>query len=91
MNEEEQPSEPDWAAYRSRIRERERRRAAAAALVVVFVGTVIVSVGRTLAPQDYPAGDIRNEIVFRLALAAFFLVFIGAMLVGALRRLRRDD
>jgi hypothetical protein len=90
MNDEERPTEADWIAYRSRIRDLQRRRAAAGALVVVFVGAVFVVVGRLLAPQDYPAGDIRNEIGFRLALAAFFLVLIGAMLVGALRRLRRD-
>lgn len=91
MNDDERPEEPDWEAYRARIRERGRRRAAASALAIVFAGAIFVVVVRVVAPQDYPSGDIRNEIGFRLALAAFFLVLIGTMLIGALRRLRRDD
>jgi hypothetical protein len=46
---------------------------------------------RVLAPQDYPVGDVRNDLLFRLAFGGFLLVISGSLLVATIRRLRRDD
>lgn len=91
MGDQEPPAEPDCEAYGNAYRDKISRRFSAAVAFVIAVVGVFVIVVRVLAPQDYPAGDIRNEIGFRLAFAAFFLLLIGTVLVGAVRRLRQND
>lgn len=91
MGDQEPRAEPDWDAYRRAYRDKiSRRFSAVLAFVIAAVGVFVIVV-RVLAPQDYPAGDFRNDMGFRLAFAGFFLVLIATMLVGVLRRLRSDD
>lgn len=61
--------------------------------MALIVGPVVLLVFavRTLGPHDYPAGDIRNEPLFWVAVGGFVLVIIGAMLVGSIRLLLRGD
>lgn len=87
----ETPGEPDWVAYRERVRDRAQRQFSAVLAVVIFtVGLLVVGL-ELVAPTDYPTGDVRNELWFRLAFGAFLLGVGGAVLVGSLWRLRRKD
>ena len=45
---------------------------------------------RLHTPPEFPPGDLRNELAFRLSLAAFFFDILGAIAIGALRTARRD-
>jgi len=60
------------------------------ALVIAAVGLFVITV-RVLGPQDYPPGDMRNDALFRLAMAGFFLVLIGFAVGGTLRALWRGE
>jgi hypothetical protein len=91
MNDDREPAEPDWDEYRARVRGRAQRQFNAIIVSVIFVGALIVVVGRVLAPQDYPVGDFRNELLFRLGFGGILLIITGSVLVGTLRRLRRDN
>lgn len=91
MNNDERPAEPDWDAYHKAYREKLGRRFSAGVALVIAVVGVFVIVVKVLAPQDYPSGDIRNELVFRLALSGFFLVLICLAVVGTLRALRQNQ
>ena len=91
MNDEERPEEPDWDAYRKAYREKLGRRFSAGVALVIAVVGVFVIVVKVLAPQDYPAGDIRNELVFRLALSGFFFALICFAVVGTQRALRQNQ
>jgi len=91
MNADREPADPDWTAYRARVRGRAQRQFNAVIASVIFVGALFVVVARVLAPQDYPAGDIRNDLLFRLAFGAFFLVVSASLLVATIRRLRREN
>jgi hypothetical protein len=89
MDDGPDPVEPDWQAYRKAYREKVRRRfAAGMALVIAAVGLFVIGV-RTFTPQNYPPGDIRNEPLFRVALAGFFLVLIVYVVIETQRALRR--
>ena len=91
MNDDHRPREPDWNEYRARIRGRAQRQFSAIIASVIFVVGLFVVVARTLAPQDYPVGDIRNDLFFRLGFGGFLLVMTGSLLVATIRRLRRDN
>jgi hypothetical protein len=91
MNDDRKPAEPDWNAYRARVRGRAQRQFSAVIASAVFIVGLFVVVARVLAPQDYPVGDFRNDMVFRLGFGGFLLVLTGSLLVATIRRLRRDD
>jgi hypothetical protein len=91
MNDDRKPAEPDWTAYRARVRGRAQRQGSAIIASVIFIIGLFVVVVRVVAPQDYPVGDFRNDLLFRLGFGGFLLVFSGSLLVATIRRLRRDD
>jgi hypothetical protein len=91
MNDDRKPAEPDWNAYRARVRGRAQRQFNAIIASVIFVGGLFVVVVRVLAPQDYPVGDFRNDLLFRLGFGGFLLVMTGSLLVATIQRLRRDN
>lgn len=91
VNDDRQPEEPDWNAYRARVRGRAQRQFSAIVASAVFIVGLFVVVARVLAPQDYPAGDFRNDLLFRLGFGGFLLVLTGTLLVATIRRLLRDD
>ena len=92
MSEDSERDEPDWEAYRKALRRKEGRRfSAVGAIFIAVVGLFIIAV-KTLEPLDYyPPGDIRNEPLYRVALAIFFMVLIGYVLIGTLRAWKRGD
>lgn len=51
--------------------------------IVMFVAAF-----KMLEPHDYPAGDIRNEPLFWIALGLALLFLGGALIVGSIRTLR---
>ena len=61
-----------WAEFRTRLRTRTSRQMA---LIICPFG-ILIAVLKILEPMDYPAGDIRNSIEWRL-------VFYGAIIVVA--------
>lgn len=91
MPEESEREEPDWDVYGKAMRRKESRRfSAVLAIVIVAVGLFVIAV-KVLGPEDYPPGDIRNEPLYRVALAIFFLVLMGYVLIGTLRAWKRGD
>ena len=44
-------------------------------------------------PTDHPAGDVRDDPLFRVVTAGLFIAFWIALMVGSIRLLRRtwDD
>jgi hypothetical protein len=61
--------ERDWEAYRRRVRERSSRQMA----LFFCPMLILVAVWAFFAPTDYPAGDFRDTIVFRLLASGFFI------------------
>lgn len=78
--------ERDWAAYRKRL----RTRTACQMAVVIgpFVG--LAGVLKLVTPTDYPVGDFRSSVEFRLLFYGLFIAFALAMTVAAVRWLRAD-
>ena len=75
-----------WAAYRKRLRTRTSRQ------MFLIIGPImmLVSVLKILEPMDYPAGDVRNAIAFRLVFYGLFIAFAVLGMVASLRWLRAD-
>jgi hypothetical protein len=46
---------------------------------------------KALETHRYPAGDIRNEPAFWIALTAGAVILVGVLLLGSIRLLLRDD
>ena len=82
--------EPDWGAYRKRLRERWGRRRYALIGFAIGVVSLFVVAFRVLARPDYPAGDLRNEPWFVVGEAAFGLLVVGLAFYASLRALRLD-
>lgn len=51
---------------------------------------VAIAVYKFLEPMDYPAGDMRNSIMFRLAVYGLALVFALVGIVSSARWLLAD-
>lgn len=78
--------EPDWIAFRKRV----RRRQAAMATFVLGPFVLLVTLWRALKPHDYPQGDLRNEPLLWAAMALVAMLFVGAFIVHAVRVLRDE-
>jgi hypothetical protein len=89
MNDREDRAKIDAAIAESSRRIKKR----AGAQMALIVGPVVLLIAaiRALAPHDYPAGDIRNEPLFWMALFAFFAVVAGALIIGSIRYLLRGE
>ena len=79
-------NEQDWAATRKRLRTRTSRQM----LLVLGPFVALINVLKIAAPMDYPAGDIRNSLEFRLLIYGLFIAFAVAATVAAVRWLRAD-
>jgi len=76
-----------WAAYRKRLRERAARQLFLFVIGPVFiVGALLVIV----APTDYPPGDIRGEVAYRVATVGLLIAFAIVTMVTSARWLLRD-
>jgi hypothetical protein len=51
---------------------------------------ILVLIVKILEPMNYPAGDIRNNVEFRLAFYGLWIAFLVAAMVAAARWLRAD-
>ena len=49
-----------------------------------------VSILKIIEPMDYPVGDLRNEIIFRLVFYGFFVAVTTVGFVASLRWLLND-
>ena len=78
--------EEHWRRYRRRARQ---RAAAQGLLILGPVAIVVVALG-IFGPTDHPAGDVRDDPLFRVVTAGFFIAFWIAMMVGSVRLLRRN-
>ena len=79
--------------YWRRYRRRARQRAAAQGLLILGpIAIVVVALG-IFGPTDHPAGDVRDDPLFRVVTAGLFIAFWIALMVGSIRLLRRtwDD
>ncbi len=70
-----------WAEFRARVRTRTSRQMA----LIICPIIVFVAVLKILEPMDYPVGDARNSIVFRLV---FYGLFIGFAVLGMIASAR---
>jgi hypothetical protein len=70
-----------WAEFRKRARTRTSRQMAL--LICPFM--VVIAVLKLVEPMDYPIGDVRNSITFRLI---FYGLFIGFAVVGFVASVR---
>jgi len=78
--------------YWRRYRRRARQRAAAQGLLILGPIAIVVALG-IFGPTDHPAGDVRDDPLFRVVTAGLFIAFWIALMVGSIRLLRRtwDD
>jgi hypothetical protein len=58
-------------------------------LLVIAPAVALGAVLRGLGSHEYPAGDIRNEPLFWLAVVAGTIILAAVMLVSAVREIRR--
>jgi hypothetical protein len=76
-----------WAAYRRRMRERVARQAFLFVFgPLFFIGALLV----IAAPADYPPGDIRGEVAYRVATAGLLVAFAVVTMAASARWLLRD-
>jgi hypothetical protein len=78
--------EQDWEAYRKRL----RTRVSCQMLLVIGPLVALVAVVKIVFPTDYPVGDIRNMVEFRVLFYGLFGAFGVAITVAAVRWLRAD-
>jgi hypothetical protein len=70
----------DWVAYRKRV----RRRASSYGAFILCPVFILMAVLSFMSPVDYPVGDIRGTIAFRLITSAVLVtVGVGGMVVSA--------
>lgn len=70
-----------WRELRKRLRERTNRQMG----LILCPFVAVVSVLKIVEPMDYPTGDFRNELMFRLV---FYGVFIAVCVVGFVAAVR---
>ena len=73
--------ENQWKAFRRRAQMRTSRQMA---LILCPFGIFILTL-KILESMDYPAGDIRNSLVFRLSLYGLLILVLGAVIGMAAR------
>jgi hypothetical protein len=75
------------AKFRARLRTRANRQMA----LIGSPWIIFIAVAKILEPMSYPAGDIRNSILFRLGLYGLFIVGAALTFVSAVRWLLATD
>jgi hypothetical protein len=75
-----------WAAHRKRLRTRTARQLG----LILSPFVAFVALLKVLAPMDYPVGDIRNSLEFRLFFYGLFVAFAAAFFIASVRWLRAD-
>ena len=75
-----------WRDFRARARKRTSMQ------MVFFVAPfgIFITILKILEPMDYPAGDIRNSIEWRVAFYGLAIVLLILLMVHASRWLRAD-
>ena len=79
-------NEQDWVAFRKHARTRTSRQMA----LIICPFIVILALVKIAEPMDYPVGDLRNSIEFRLAFYGLFVVFALAAIIASARWLLSD-
>jgi len=76
-----------WAAYRKRLRERAARQ-----LFLFVIGplSIVGALFAIVAPTDYPPGDVRGEVAYRVATVGILIAFGIVTIVTSARWLMRD-
>lgn len=75
-----------WAEFRARLRTRTSRQMA----LILCPFVILIAVLRILGPMDYPVGDARNSIEWRLVVYGAFIVFAALGIVASARWLLAD-
>jgi hypothetical protein len=75
-----------WAEFRARVRTRTSRQMA----LIICPFIIFIAVLKILDPLDYPVGDVRNSIVFRLVVYGAFIAFAVLGIVASARWLLAD-
>ena len=78
--------EQDWAAYRKRL----RTRAGSQMGLILGPFVALIAALKIIAPMDYPVGDIRNSVEFRLLFYGLFIAFAVAVTVTSVRWLQAN-
>jgi hypothetical protein len=78
--------ESQWKAFRRRAQMRTSRQMA----VILCPFGILISVLKITEPMNYPAGDIRNDLTFRLAFYGLGIAFFIVGMVASIRWLIRD-
>jgi hypothetical protein len=74
----------------SEFRAKARKRTSMQMLFFVAPFGIFIAISKILEPMDYPAGDIRNSIEFRLAFYGLAIALAILLMVAAFRWLRAD-
>lgn len=75
-----------WRDFRAKA----RKRTSMKMLLLIAPLGIIVAILKILGPMDYPAGDIRNSIEFRLVFYGLWIVIDLIFIAVASRWLRAD-
>jgi hypothetical protein len=78
--------ENQWQAFRRRAQMRTNRQMA---LILLPFG-ILIFVLKITEPMNYPAGDLRNEMTFRIAFYGLGIVVFMIGMVASIRWLIRD-
>ena len=81
----------DSTEYLRQARERIKRRSGAWMALVIGPAIVLLAVVKVLERHDYPAGDLRNEPLFWMALGLVVLALVATMMIGSIRLLLRRE
>jgi hypothetical protein len=83
----EQLDERYWANFRARARER----VGAQMGLPICAVMIFVAILKIVEPMDYPAGDLRNSIEFRVVLYGALIILGSAFAIRGLRALIGDS
>jgi hypothetical protein len=78
--------ESQWKAFRRLVRTRAARQAAL--ILIPFLIAILVL--KITEPTDYPAGDVRNDMAFRIGLYGLGIALLILILVVSIRGLLAD-
>jgi hypothetical protein len=75
-----------WREFRARVR---RRASSQGALILCPFG-IVIAILKILEPTYYPAGDIRNDMLFRLVFYGGAIAFLAVTIAVSVRWLIMD-
>lgn len=76
-----------WRDFRARA----RRRVSTQMLLIIAPAAIVIAILKMLEPMNYPAGDLRNSIEFRLVFYGLWIAGMVVAFIAGVRWLRADS